>query len=281
MIRLLGLFKVIIVVGIDFAMIYYVFKSVEIATVCVALISLYVWLGGYLSLLKEGAVNANNLPTYEKSRLDIARERLIEDVKNISKINISGLKLYLVPGDDTMTSTAYGANCVSVTKGTFNNTDPVTLNAVLSHEISHIVNYDAEFQRAVFCSITLLVGAISIMSATAMVVIFLIFLILSCFRSWIGILAFKGTTKVVGGLFSLFQRAVVLVYRTVLSFVSRQSEYRCDRYACQLGYGIQLLYFLSFANPYSQRQMTLTEALYRSHPPTEKRIAMLEAHLAS
>ena len=34
-----------------------------------------------------------------------------------------------------MQATAYGFNCISVSKGTFDNTDPMTLNAVLGHEI--------------------------------------------------------------------------------------------------------------------------------------------------
>lgn len=279
MIKLFGLLKVALVVGLDFFVIYYALGSMKLAVASTAIVILYIWLGGYLTLLKEGAVSAKKLPAYEKNRLDASKARLIEDVKNISGLNISRIKLYLVPGDDTMNATAYGANCVSVTKGTFHNTDPVTLNAVLSHEISHIVNYDAEFHRAVFCTVTLLVGAISIISAVSMIAIFLIFLILSCFRSWLGVLAFQGTTKAVGGIFRLFQRAIVMTYRTILSFISRQSEYRSDKYACQLGYGIQLSHFLSLAEPYTQRQMTLSEALYRSHPPAEKRIARLEAQI--
>ncbi len=280
MIRLLGFLKVALVIVFDFATVYYMLESLEIATASVAIIFLYVWLGGYLSLTKEGAVSAEKLPTFEKNRLDMAKVMLVEDVKNVSGLNISGIKLYLIPGNDTMNATAYGANCISVTRGTFNNTDPLTLNAVLSHEVSHIVNCDAEFQRAVFCSVTLLVGAISIIYVVAIILIFLIFRILSCFRSWVGVLAFKGTTKVVSGMFSLFQRVVVLIYRTVFSFVSRQSEYRSDRFACQLGYGLQLSHFLSLSESYSQHKMTLTEALYRSHPPTEKRIARLEAHIS-
>ena len=143
MLRVFGLLKVAFVIGIDFAMIYYAFRSVEIAATCATLIFLYVWLGGYLSLLKEGAVNAKKLPTYEKNRLDMVRTRLVEDVKNTSGVNVSGISLYLVPDDDTMNATAYGANCISVTRGTLNNADPITLNAVLSHEISHILNYDS------------------------------------------------------------------------------------------------------------------------------------------
>ncbi len=279
MIRLFGLLKVAFVVGLDFFVIYYALGSVEIAVISTAIVILYVWLGGYLALLKECAVSTSKLPIYEKNRFDAAKARLVEDVKKTSGLNISRIKLYLIPSDDTMNASAHGANCVSVSRGTFRNTDPVTLNAVLSHEISHVLNYDAEFHRAVFCTVTLLVGAISIISAVSMIAIFLIFLILSCFRSWLGVLAFQGTTKAVGGIFRLFQRAIVMTYRTILSFISRQSEYRSDKYACQLGYGIQLSHFLSLAEPYTQRQMTLSEALYRSHPPAEKRIARLEAQI--
>ena len=48
-----------------------------------------------------------------------------------------------------------------------------------------------------------------------------------------------------------------------------------------LGYGVQLSHFLAIAEPANQRQLTLTEAMYRSHPPTPKRIARLEAIVSS
>lgn len=89
-------------------------------------------------------------------------------------------------------------------------------------------------------------------------------------------MAFQGTTKVVSGIFSLLQRGVVVVYRSLLSLASRHAEYRSDKYSCMLGYGVQLSHFLALAEPNSQRQLTLTEAMYRSHPPTPKRIARLE-----
>ncbi len=71
----------------------------------------------------------------------------------------------------------------------------------------------------------------------------------------------------------------MLLYRSILGIVSRHAEYRCDRYSCVLGYGTQLAHFLSVAEPYGQRNLTLTEALYRNHPPTERRIARLEKQL--
>lgn len=279
--RLFGILKVALVLVIDFVAIYSLFDDPYIASGAVGVIALYVLFGGYLALLKEGAVSSKKLPAYQRNRLETAKMQLVADVKSVSGANISGLKLYLVPGDDDMNATAYGFNCVSVTRGTFDNADPITLNAVLAHEVSHILNFDAEFNRAVFCSVTLLVGALSVMSFAMMAIIFLIFLVLSCFRSWLGVMAFRGTTKAVGGIFSLLQHGVVMIYRSLLSLASRRAEYRSDKYSCMLGYGVQLSHFLAIAEPANQRQLTLTEAMYRSHPPTPKRIARLEAIVSS
>lgn len=279
MIRLPSICKVAAVLALDFLALCTLSGSASIAAVITGVITLYVWLGGHLSLLREGAMRCEQLPAYERSRLETAKAQLEREVKHSSSVSISGLSLYLIPGNANMNATAYGGNCVSVTQGTLDNIDPVTLNAVLLHEVSHILSFDAEFNRAVFCSITLLIGAISVVSALAMVIIFLIFLLLSCFRSWLGVLVFSGTTKAVGGIFSLVQRGIVVVYRTLLGFINRRAEYRSDLYSCSLGYGLQLAHFLAIAGSESDRRLTLTDALYRSHPPTEKRIACLQRHL--
>lgn len=279
--RLAGILKVTLILALDFICIYKAFQSISIATIVVGLATLYVLFGGYIALIREGAVSSNNLPQYQRDRLEVVKKQLVADVQAKSGTNISGLKLYLVPGDDEMNATAYGFNCVSFTAATFKNTDPYTLSAVLAHEVSHILNFDAEFNRAAFCSVTLLVCVLSIMSFTTIAIIFLVFLVLCCFRSWFGFLAFRGTTKAVRGLFGLLQKGVVLIYRSLLGIISRHAEYRSDSYACSLGYGIQLTHFLEIAEPDSQRSLSLTDAIYRSHPPTPTRIARIETQLLS
>lgn len=279
MIRLPGILKVASVLLVEFLTVYALFNDPSIAGVATGIVSLYVWLGGYLSLFKEGAVRANKLPNYERTRLENAKSQLVGEVKDISSADISNIKLYLIPGDSEMQATAYGANCVSVSRGAFDNTDPLTLNAVLGHEISHTLNLDAEFSRAVFSAILLLCGVLSVMSFAFMAVIFLVFLVCSFFRSWLGVVAFRGTTKAVGGIFSMVQKSIVVIYRAVASGLSRVAEYRSDLYSAQLGYGLQLAHFLSYAAIESNRQLTLTEALYRTHPATTKRISRLEAYV--
>lgn len=279
MIRLPGLVKVAAVLVLDFSALFALFDNLPVAAAVTGAMTLYVWLGGYLALWKERAVRWDRLPAYEHARLSGAKQQLVQDVKDASAADLSGLRLYLVP-DESLNATAYGGNCISVTRGTLDNTAPVTLNAVLTHEASHTLQCDPEWNRALFCSISLLVGALSVLSAVFLVLFFLLFLLLRCFRSWLGIMAFQGTAKVVRGFFHLIQRGIVTAFHTLLGLASRHAEYRCDLYACRLGYGLQLAHFLALAAPESHRQGTLTEALYRSHPPTAKRIARLETYLA-
>jgi Zn-dependent protease with chaperone function len=279
MIRLPGILKVAAVLLAEFLPVYVLFNDPLISGIVTGMVTLYVWLGGYLSLFREGAVRAEKLPNYERTRLENAKNQLVEEVKDISSADISNIKIYLNPGDSELQATAYGANCVSVSRGIFDNTDPLTLNAVLGHEISHTLNLDAEFSRAVFSAILLLCGALSVMSFAFMAVIFLMFLVCSFFCSWLGVVAFRGTTKVVSGIFSLLQKGIVVIYRAVASGLSRAAEYRSDLYSARLGYGLQLAHFLSYAAVESNRQLTLTEALYRTHPATPKRVARLEAYV--
>ena len=278
MIRLPGFLKVAAVLLADFLSAYAIFQDWNVASVITGAIAFYVWLGGYLTLLKEGAVREKKLPNYERSRLKKAKKQLIQDVHQVSAANISNIKLYLIPGDCDMQATAYGANCISVSKGTLDNTDSITLNAVLGHEISHILHLDAEFNRAIFATILLACGGISVVSYTVVAVIFLVFLVCSFFQSWLGVMAFKGTTKAVKGMFDLIGKSIVALYHGIASCLNRAAEYRSDRYSARLGYGVQLAQFLSYAAPESHRELTLTESLYRTHPSTPKRVARLEKY---
>lgn len=277
--RLLGLLKTTLILAADFIVIYGLFKDIYIALGIVGAITLYTIFGGYFALLKDSAISSQKLPSYQRSIFETAKSQLVTDVKSTTGNNISRIKLYLVPGDDEMNATAYGCNCISVTRGTFDNADSITLNAVLAHEISHILNFDAEFNRAVFCSVTLLIGAFSVMSFTTVTIVFLGFLVLSCFRSWFWVIAFRGISKIIRGMFDLIQRGIIMTYRSVLSLINRHAEYRSDRYSCLLGYGLQLSHFLMLTEQTNQRPLTLTEVIYQSHPPTPKRIERLEKQL--
>lgn len=278
--KLPGILKVAAVLAIDFITVYALSTDPLVASIVTMGIGLYAWLGGYLALAREGAVPCHKLPAYDRERLEQAKKQLVEDVQRISNADISRLKIYLIPGDDHLQATAYGRNCVSVSKGTFDNTDPMTLNGVLAHEVSHILHYDAEFSRVVLANILLIVGSISVSSFILVAGIFIAFLIFKAFHSFTGVVIFQVVTKMVRGALDLLQKGIVFLYQAAACCLNRGAEYRCDRYAAQLGYGLQLAHFLSYAAPDS-RQFTFTEVLYRTHPATSNRIARLEAHLSN
>lgn len=281
MIRLIGFLKVVAVFLLDFSIICYLSDSALTAIVIIGGMALYALLGGYLTLIREGAIRSDKLPDYEKHLLDAAGIQLKEDVRKFSSADISGLKLYLIPEKDELQAVSYGACCIGITRGMLNVTDPVTLNAVLAHEISHALNFDAEFNRTVFCSVIFLVGIFSVFSAVAMIILFLLFLLLKGFRSWLGIMVFRKAKGTFGCIFRLIQKMIVGLYRFLLSLASRHAEYRSDMYSCKLGYGVQLAHFLAVMDSSSHQQTSRIEALYRSHPPAEKRIARLEKYYKS
>ena len=279
MIRIPGILKVSAVLIIDFFVLYSLLDHSSLALLLTGIIAAYVFLWGNLDIAREGGVGADQLPVYDRERLDEAKAQLAEDVLRESSVDISGLKIFLIPGDEGMQASAYGFNCVSVSRGTLANADPVTLKAVLAHEVSHILNSDAEFSRAVFCSVTMLVAALSVVLAVTVLVLFFVFLLLCFFRSFLGYLAFRGTMNLFKGFFSLIQKVVVVIYRSLLGIANRAAEYRSDRYACELGYGLQLSHFLECAGNDPDRQMTITEMLYQSHPPTPSRLARIEQYM--
>lgn len=278
--RLYGIMKAALLLGIDFAVFFALFQSAAAAALVTVGIALYTWLGGYLALWKDGGVAVKKLSAFENHRLEAAKAMLVKSVPGSGAADLSKLKLYLTPSQE-LNATAYGANVVSVNRGALNAADPMALCGVLAHEASHILHWDAEINRIVFATVTVFLLLLMAMSAAGVLVIFLIFLILNCFRSFWGILAFRGTTGLVKVFFSLIQRALVFVYRAALGICSRRHEMRADRFAAQLGYGLALAHFLSLTDDQDQRRMTLTEVLYRSHPPTEIRIRRLEEYMRS
>ncbi len=263
---------------LDFLCVCSLLHNITLAVLIIGGITLYVFFGGYIALLREGAIRSKKLPVYQQARLDTAKAQLITDIRANCGARISGLKLYLIPGSDELNASAYGCGCISVTQGTLRVADPITLSGVLAHEISHILHFDAEFKRALLSSVMLVVAGLSIMSFATVAIIFLLFLLLCWFRSCMGVMAFRGITKVVRASFQLLQRGVVAIYRALFGMLSRHSEYRSDRFSCQLGYGMQLAHFLTLSEPSDSHQSTLTEAIYRTHPPSQKRIARLEAY---
>lgn len=278
--RTYGTVKIILAVIFDFALLYWLF-GIEIAMIILAGIILYAWLGEYLALLRDGAISLKKLNDYEKTRLIQARECLIEDVRKVSKTDISKLKLHIIPSED-INAYAYGFKNVAITRAALNSCDDITLCSVLAHELSHIIYMDAVFNRIIFANVTLLMIGLTLCSFVSMSMVWIVFLILCLFGACGGIfsvIVFRGCLKLVKGIFGFVQRILVFVYQTVMGIVSRGSEFKADKYSCQLGYGPQLGYFLTrFFAGQESRAITLNEILYASHPNIQKRVMRIEQY---
>lgn len=124
--RLYGMMKAVLLLGLDFAVFLSLFQSAAAAALVTAGIALYAWLGGYLALWKDGGIGVKKLSAFENHRLEAAKALLVKSVPGTESADLSKLKLYLTPSQE-LNATAYGANVVSVNRGTLNAADPMAL----------------------------------------------------------------------------------------------------------------------------------------------------------
>lgn len=276
--RAIGMTKITGILIVDFLLLYYAF-GVEAAIFITAGIMLYGWLGEYTALLKDGAIRTDKLRDYERIKLTQANSCLSDDVRRVSGVDISGLKLHVIPSD-SVNAFAYGFHNIAITRAALNACDDITLCSVLGHEISHILNMDAVVNRLIFANVTLMIAGLGIGSFVAVSFVWIVFLalwIMGACRGLFSMLFFRGTNKVVKGSFTMLQHFVLFIYQVVMGLTSRRCEFRADRYSCELGYGPQLSYFLTrFVETQENRKKSLSEILYDSHPAAYKRILRIE-----
>lgn len=281
--RVKGMTKIAIVLLADVILLQYVL-GLKLAVIVTFCILLYGWLGEYIILLKDGAIGVEKLNEYEKQKIENAHICLTNDVKRVSGMDISRLKIHLIPSDN-INAYAYGYNNIAITRAALNNCDDLTLCSVLGHEVSHILNLDAIFSRVIFANVTCIMVGITISSlitVSAMWIIFLVLCLIGVCGGFFSMFLFHGMKKFIQGFFSLLQRILVFVYQTIMGFISRSCEFRSDKYSCELGYGSQLSYFLSrFIEDRSIGQRTIEDILYDSHPATYKRIQRIEQYVTT
>lgn len=282
--RVIGWIRIAVVMVLD-SIFVYEFIGAEGAAVTIMGILLYAWAGEKIDLLKDGAVSIRELDEFERTRMECLKEYLIEDVRRTSNVDISGIRMHIVPSNITNAFT-YGFGNIAVTRAAFDNCDDATLCAVLAHEISHLLYLDTVFRRIMFANITILFFGLSLSCMISMFFLVLIFfalaILFSFFRGVFGIFLFRGIGNAVKGIYSIVQYGVLFIYKTVMGMVSRNSEYRADSFSCRLGYGQQLQYFLKrFIDQEEQGSRSLHEIIYASHPPVYKRIARIEQQISS
>lgn len=276
--KIIGIIKIITILLIDFLLGYNLI-GIEAALIIVIGMMLYAWFGEYIALLKDGAINVNNLGDYEKTKLNRAHTCLAEDIKRVAGADISKVRLHVIPTEE-INAFCYGFKNVAITRSALNVCDDMTLCSVLGHEMSHLLSMDAVVNRLIFANITLVIIGIAAGSFVSMSLLWIVFIILCVCGVCGGMLSmylFHGIRKLVKGMFTAIQYLLLFLYQILMGVASRACEFRSDRFSCELGYGPQLSYFLTrFIEGQETRQKTLNEILYASHPATYKRILRIE-----
>lgn len=203
----------------------------------------------------------------EKERLLPLFEYVRERGMAYSKMIDYNLNLYILDSV-TVNSFVIGRHTIVVTRGLMETMDDEEIEAVISHEIAHIINGD---------------GQVSLLVALASNVYFwsvmLIVKILQVLEAMLGDNSFFGS--LVGFLKNILSFAIkyaMVLLMISVSSTSRKEEYRADKVAFELGYGEALLSALyKFYDMEISDNKNLLEQLQATHPKTAYRIEALEA----
>ncbi len=204
---------------------------------------------------------------------DTEKERLLDIFESVkergtaySKMIDYELKLYIVDSVN-VNAFAIGRHTIAVTRGLMETMNDEQIEAVISHEIGHIVNGDG--QVSVFVSLASNVYFWGVMIFVKVLQMLQIMLgDNSFFGSLIGFLK---------NILSIGLKYAMMFLTIMVSSTSRKEEYRADKVAFELGYGEALLSALyKFYDMEISDKRNLLEKLQSSHPKTAFRIEALE-----
>lgn len=278
--RIRGIIKIMTILILDAAAAYAI-AGPEAMLILTAGILLYAALWEYVDIMKDGAIRMEKLTASQRIRLQEAKASLAQDVRNTMGMDISRIHFHMLPDSNTINAYAYGFRNISITKAALDATDNLTLNAVLGHEISHVVSLDAVFNRIVFANIAMVMASMGLGCTILAIAIWMILALPSLFSHYgcIGTMAASGITRLLKRITTGLQHILVAAYQAAMGVISRGAEYRADAFSAELGYSHQLAYFLErFIAPQDDGKVTLRELLYSTHPHPYKRIQRLQQH---
>lgn len=276
--RIQGIIKMITALILS-SLVMTVFIGGEISAIAIILIVLYAWLGEYTGLIRVGAISEDKLEVYERNKLQRIKEEVTKRAKNKLGEDMPDIRLHVIPSDE-VNGMAYGFSNIAITRGALGSCDELTLCALVSHEVSHILCLDSVFNRIIFGDITVIILGLMFASFASVAVVWIIFIVLvlcGICRGFISILITSSLSKGVKALFEIIQHGALFIYQISIAAISRKFEYRADQLAVDLGFGTQLAYFLNrFASSQDGRVKSLSEILYASHPATHLRIERIK-----
>ena len=162
---------------------------------------------------------------------------------------------------------ACASNTVCVTKGAMNTFSREELQGVLAHELGHISNHDTKVSMVFLIGNFLLIG----------------FAMIFNFIFWCAgvVVSILGGNNLVLRFVKWFKKIVSQIGSMLVSAIfalnSRNCERGADKFAYDIGYGLELKSALSILKTLDTGgDMSLMERIYASHPDIDVRIALLE-----
>lgn len=277
--RVKGCLGVSTILGIDMIVVYYFF-GLYAALISTIVMILYVFFVGEwidIHFLKHG-IPLKQLSGMEAIKLKACSEKVAGQAREKYNLKWFSPKFYMIPDNMEINAYAFGHMYIGVNQAALQ-MDQGVLQAIISHEVGHILYLDATINRILFINLLAVAGIFLASQYIILACIIAMFLILSLcgmFNSLIQIYLISGLVKGIKKIANGIGHILLAVYQAFNCFRSRKSEYAADRCSCELGYSVQLTYFLKrfAANP--RYADNLIEALYDTHPLPQKRIVKIQ-----
>ena len=211
--------------------------------------------------------DVRHIATYtEKERLTELFESVKVRGKAYSRMIDYELKLYIV---DSVAINAYaiGQHTIAVTRGLMLAMNDEEIEAIIAHEMGHIINGDG--QVAILVSLASNIYLWSILIATK---------ILHLLETLLGNNSFFGSLiGFIRKIVEIGRNYAITLLTVLVSSTSRREEFKADKIAYELGYGEALLSALYklYDMEMSDRKK-LIDKLKSTHPKTAFRIERLE-----
>ena len=194
---------------------------------------------------------------------------LLELVYNKAKRKTPGLtnkivlKIIYTPESNAY---AIGRRTICVTEGLFKLPDDV-IQGILAHEVAHLAYCHNEIQ--------LLIGGGNFIITTLILIIKLISAVIAGISLILGYRRRSFGIVIIGMFFSAIIWLWTKFCMLFLMWSMRENEYNADRYAAELGYGLELAKGLDAIGT-SEPQESFLKAIYSTHPNTHDRIGRLQ-----
>lgn len=209
----------------------------------------------------------------EKERLLKLFDEVHESTLKTSSLISENMRLYILD-DMSINSFALGKNTIAITRGLMAHMDDEALKGVLAHEFGHMASKDPETRLIISIGSTVFLWIPLALQA--------VFSILArVFTDG------NGKYSFIGGFFALLElilrsiiNLVVYIWLFIIAFDGRNSEYEADKFAYELGYGIQLISALyRLYDMQMSDKKSLINRMLMGHPRIAYRIGRLERRL--